>query len=106
MKPMVCPELPTASLGSSQAPTAAVDNSAPYATRSDSTYISGSAVQTNGATSQRGGLDLVDEVDALEPAAEVLHDHLGPVAQGQDGTPLRGFAVVAPANSRAPTCVN
>ena len=48
----------------------------------------------------------MDEVDALEPAAEVLHDHFGPVAQGQDGTPLRGFAVVAPANSRAPTCVN
>lgn len=33
MKSLVCPELPTASVGSSQAPPAAVDNSAPLATR-------------------------------------------------------------------------
>lgn len=32
MKSLVCPELPTASLGSSQATTAAVGNSAPLAT--------------------------------------------------------------------------
>ena len=32
MKSVVRPELPTASVGSSQAPTATVDNSAPFAT--------------------------------------------------------------------------
>ncbi len=32
MKSVVSPELPTAAVGSSQAPTAAVDNSAPFAT--------------------------------------------------------------------------
>jgi hypothetical protein len=52
MKSLVRPELPTASAGSSQAPTAAVDNSAPLATRPQSTYKSGNAVQTSGATSQ------------------------------------------------------
>ena len=45
------PELPTASVGSSQAQTAAVDNSAPSAIRPVSTYKSGNVVQTNGATS-------------------------------------------------------
>ena len=51
MRSLVCPELPTASVGSSQAPTAAVDNSAPSATRPQSTYKSGKVVQTNEATS-------------------------------------------------------
>jgi hypothetical protein len=51
MKSLVRPELPTASVGSSQAPTAAVDNAAPLATRPQSTYKSGNAVQTSGATS-------------------------------------------------------
>ena len=51
MKFPVRPELPTASVGSSQAPTAAVDNSAPCAIRPESTYKSGKVVQTNGATS-------------------------------------------------------
>ena len=45
MTSLVRPELPTASAGSSQAPTAAVDNSAPSATRPQSTYKSGNAVQ-------------------------------------------------------------
>jgi len=53
MRSLVRPELPTASAGSSQAPTATVDNSAPSATRPHSTYKSGKAVQTNGATSLR-----------------------------------------------------
>ena len=48
----VRPELPTASVGSSQAPTAAVDNSAPSAIRPEPTYKSGTIVQTNGATSR------------------------------------------------------
>jgi len=53
MKSPVRPELPTASVGSSQAPTAAVDNSAPLATRTESsTCKSGNAVQTGGATSE------------------------------------------------------
>jgi hypothetical protein len=51
MKSPVRPELPTASVGSSQAPTAAVDNSAPSVIRPESTYKSGNAVQTTGATS-------------------------------------------------------
>jgi hypothetical protein len=51
MMSLVRPELPTASVGSSQAPTAAVDNSASFTTRPQSTYKSGFVVQTNGATS-------------------------------------------------------
>ena len=51
MKIPVRPEFPTASVGSSQAPTAAVENSAPLATRPQSTYKSGKAVQTSEATS-------------------------------------------------------
>jgi hypothetical protein len=42
--------LPTASVGSSQAPPAAVDNSAPSAIRTESTYKSGKVVQVNAAT--------------------------------------------------------
>ena len=51
MQVLVRPELPTASVGSSQATTAAVDNSVPLATRPQSTYKSGNVVQTSGATS-------------------------------------------------------
>jgi len=51
MKSVVRPELPTASVGSSQAPTAAVDNSAPLVITAESTYKSGKSVQTTGATS-------------------------------------------------------
>ena len=46
-------EWSTASVGSSHAPTDAVDHSAPSAIRPESTYISGKVVQTNGATSPR-----------------------------------------------------
>ncbi len=53
MQSLVRPELPTAALRSSQATHAAVDNSAPFATRPESTYKSGKVVQTNGATSVR-----------------------------------------------------
>ena len=51
MMSLVRPELPTASVGSSQATTAAVDNSAQFAICPKSTYKSGNAVQTSGATS-------------------------------------------------------
>jgi len=51
MKSVVRPELSTAAAGSSQAPTAAVDNSAPLLTTPESTYRSGKSVQTTGATS-------------------------------------------------------
>jgi hypothetical protein len=51
MKIPVRLELPTASVGSSQATTAAVDNSAPSVIRLESTYKSGKVVQTSGATS-------------------------------------------------------
>ena len=47
----------TASVGSSHAPTDAVDHSAPSAIRPESTYISGKVVQTNGATSDAGDAD-------------------------------------------------
>ena len=52
----VRPEWSTASVGSSHAPTDAVDHSAPSAIRPESTYISGKVVQTNGATSSLGYL--------------------------------------------------
>jgi len=52
MQSLVCPELSTAAVGSSQAPTAAADNSAPFVTHPESTYKSGKVVQTNGATSE------------------------------------------------------
>ena len=64
MESWVRPELPTASVGSSQAPTAAVDNSAPSAIRPVSTYKSGNVVQTNGATSATA---------AVEKSPEHLH---------------------------------
>jgi hypothetical protein len=52
MKSVVRPELPTASAGPSQAPAAAVDNSAPRSTHPEPTYKSGKAVQTTGTTSR------------------------------------------------------
>ena len=52
MKSVVHPELSTAAAGPSQAPTAAVDNSAPRLTTPESTYKSGKSVQTTGATSK------------------------------------------------------
>ena len=51
MKSVVRPELSTAAAGPSQAPTAAVDNSAPLSNHPESTYKSGKAVQTTGTTS-------------------------------------------------------
>ena len=54
MNARVRPELPTASVRSSQAPTDAVDNSAPAATRPVPTYKSGKVVQTTGTTSVDG----------------------------------------------------
>ena len=51
MKFVVRPELPTAALRSSQATLAAVDNSAPLATRRSPLKTRGNVVQTTGATS-------------------------------------------------------
>ena len=51
MKSVVRPELPTAAAGSSQAPTAAVDNSAPLSTHPEPTYKSRKTVQLTGTTS-------------------------------------------------------
>ena len=51
MKFLVRPEFPTAALRSSQATHAAVENSAPFAIRPVSTYLSGNVVQKRGATS-------------------------------------------------------
>ena len=53
MKFVVRPELPTAALRSSQATLAAVDNSAPLATRRSPLKTRGNVVQTTGATSAR-----------------------------------------------------
>jgi hypothetical protein len=52
MKIPVRPEFPSASIGSSQAPTAAVENSAPSANHPQAAYKSGNGVQTSGATSE------------------------------------------------------
>ena len=54
MKFVVRPELPTAALRSSQATLAAVDNSAPLATRRSPLKTRGNVVQTTGATSVMG----------------------------------------------------
>jgi hypothetical protein len=54
MKSPVRPELPTAAARSSQATLAAVDNSASFVNRLESTYKSGKVVQTTGATSNGG----------------------------------------------------
>jgi len=51
MNSVVRPELPTATLRSSQATLAAVDNSAPLATRRSPLKTRGNVVQTTGATS-------------------------------------------------------
>jgi hypothetical protein len=51
MKSVVRSELPTAAAGSSPAPTAAVDNSAPRSTHPEPTYKSGKTVQITGTTS-------------------------------------------------------
>ena len=56
MKIPVRPELPTASRARVRGlrhARAALDNSAPLPTRLESTYKSGKAVQTNGATSNK-----------------------------------------------------
>ena len=63
----VHPELPTAALRPSQATHAAVDNSAPSAIAPESTYKSGKAVQTNGATSANRQ---AGPVCVIHPAAE------------------------------------
>jgi hypothetical protein len=78
MKSLVRPELPTASVGSSQAPTAAVDNAAPLATRPQSTYKSGNAVQTSGATS------LLDPQHGLDSylSRRVRHHSMGGYLRG------------------------
>ena len=52
MKSVVRPELSTAAAGPSQAPAAAVDNSAPRSTHPEPTYKSGKTVQITGTTSQ------------------------------------------------------
>ena len=65
MKSVVRPELPTAAAGSSQAPTAAVDNSAPRSTHPESTYKSRKTVQTTGTTSSHA--DCLDEYQKKHP---------------------------------------
>ena len=56
MKSVVRPELSTAAAGPSQAPTAAVDNSAPRSTHPEPTYKSGKTVQLTGTTYIRESL--------------------------------------------------
>src|ERR1700682_1422686 len=64
MKSVVCPELSTAAAGSSQAPTAAVDNSAPSSTHPEPTYKSGKAVQITGTTSDEAKATNTNWMDA------------------------------------------
>ena len=71
MKFVVRPELPTAALRSSQATHAAVDNSAPSAIRTESTFKSGKVVQTRGATS---GEDAPDEEQEVLVSEDFPHD--------------------------------
>ena len=68
MKSVVCPELSTAAAGSSQAPTAAMDNSAPSSTHPEPTYKSGKTVQITGTTSLAG---LDTEVSPSEKFVEI-----------------------------------
>jgi hypothetical protein len=65
MKFVVRPELPTASAGSSQAPTAVVVNSAPVSTHPEPTYKSGKAVQTTGTTSKRVATSFVGDLNVV-----------------------------------------
>ena len=51
MKWLVCPELPTAAVRSSQATLGTMDNSASFLNRLESTYQLGKIVQTSGTTS-------------------------------------------------------
>ena len=59
MNSSVHPELPTAPVCSSQAPTATVDNVAPSVPHPNPTYKSGKVVRTSGATSVRRPLKAV-----------------------------------------------
>ena len=72
MKSVVRPELSTAAAGPSQAPAAAVDNSAPRSTHPEPTYKSGKTVQITGTTSRAtiAGLAVI----SIRRAATVL-DH-------------------------------
>jgi hypothetical protein len=93
MKSPVRPELPTASVGSSQAPTAAVDNSAPLATRTESsTCKSGNAVQTGGATSAWSrGYRLETAAPDLWQTFRSVHDSLE-LPSGDMEIPMTYFA--------------
>jgi hypothetical protein len=74
MKSVVRPELSTAAAGPSQAPTAAVDNSAPLSNHPKSTYKSGKAVQTTGTTSKRSR-NLGLNQDKAKTAPKVFLDY-------------------------------
>lgn len=80
MKSVVRPELPTAAAGPSQAPAAAVDNSAPRSTHPEPTYKSGKTVQRTGTTSlcAKKILDVRQYQKASRPRprlpAQLLHD--------------------------------
>jgi cytoskeletal protein RodZ len=67
MKFVVRPDLSTAAAGSSQAPTATVDNSAPRSTYPEPTYKSGKAVQRTGTTSNPA-----DDSPAAEQKAQPM----------------------------------
>ena len=75
MKSVMRPELSTAAAGPSQAPTAAVDNSAPLSNHPESTYKSGKAVQTTGTTS----LAIIGKNtrNTISSAITMLNDVLG-----------------------------
>ena len=91
----------TASVGSSHAPTDAVDHSAPSAIRPESTYISGKVVQTNGATSHRD-LHVLSVAKLLQfMLPEMNAVAVAPTAVSADEE-LRGVRVAFSTHSRPP----
>ncbi|NBU45663.1 MAG: hypothetical protein EBS37_16590 [Betaproteobacteria bacterium] len=78
------PELPTASAGTSQAPSAAVDNSAPVQPARCLFISWGKTVQTSGATSVEQATNKLDL--AVDPQANELSVHRAAVLAADQAT--------------------
>jgi hypothetical protein len=97
MKSVVRPELSTAAAGPSQAPTAAVDNSAPRSTHPEPTYKSGKTVQLTGTTSV-GHLPPLQKLAVGQSGFAAFVSVSRPIGNAEDGARDRGWdrgAVVA-----------
>ncbi len=73
MQSLVRPELPTASVGSSQAPTAAVDNSAPLQPARSLCITRGKAVHESRATSLGGLIDNIPTKTVKKAKLPLFH---------------------------------